>query len=322
MAWARRLSRPVRGPLLVLVLATTGVAALFVLVGPLAWRVGGRTVAELAGKDRADAINSVRQILLAGAAGLIAVGGLVFTARNYNLSRRGQVTDRYTKAIALLASEKDAERVGGIYALEHIMVESARDHATVVDVLAAFIRQRSPAPPTAAPTVELNPRDEGYAEADQRPMGTDKRKPPADVQAALTVLARRPFRAERNPLDLRRTDLSGAELSGARLAHFLLTGSHLRGADLFQAQLQYAYMRGAQLQGADLRGAQLQDAYLVGAQLQGAYLGWAQLQGANLTRAQMHEGSWRSDDPPLVGDDRQDWLAAEEGEAVPPNIPD
>jgi hypothetical protein len=45
---------------------------------------------------------------------------------------------------AQLASENLTERLGGIYALEHLMLESERDHQTVVDVLAAFVRARAP----------------------------------------------------------------------------------------------------------------------------------------------------------------------------------
>jgi uncharacterized protein YjbI with pentapeptide repeats len=297
LGWLWRLAVRARGLLLALVAAVASVAALLVLVGPVAWRVGGRTVTDLAGKDRADAINSVRQILLAGAAGLIALGGLGFTARNYYLSRRGQVTDRYTKAIALLASEKDAERIGGIYALEHILLESPRDHPTVIDVLAAFVRQHAPATPAKPPSDHH--QDEGHDDepSDYRPEHRDDRRPSADVQAALTVLARRPDRPELNRLDLRRADLAGAELAYARLTRARLAtadlqgadlnGAQLQGADLVGAQLQGAHLVGAQLQRADLNGAQLQGAHLVGAQLQGAHLNGAQLQGAHLGGAQL-----------------------------------
>jgi hypothetical protein len=55
-----------RGPVLVLVALVAGIAALRGLLGPVAWSVGGRTVGALAGKDRADAINAVRQVVPAG----------------------------------------------------------------------------------------------------------------------------------------------------------------------------------------------------------------------------------------------------------------
>ena len=86
-------------------------------------------------------------------AGLLAAGALVFTARNYILSQRtfelteqGQVTDRYTKAITQLGDEKLDVRIGGIYALERVARDSERDHPTVMEVLAAFIREHSREP--------------------------------------------------------------------------------------------------------------------------------------------------------------------------------
>lgn len=68
------------------------------------------------------------------------------------------------------------------------------------------------------------------------------------------------------------TNLSWADLAGARFSH-----ARLQGADLSFAQLQGAKLEGARLQGADLRAAQLQGARLFFARLQGA-----NLQGARL----------------------------------------
>lgn len=131
-----------RHPLLASLLAAIATAGfLIMLLGPIAlWAAptGG-----LEGRDRADVLNTTRQILLAAVGGLAVITGLAFTARTYYLTRRGQLTDRYTRAITQLASDKLAERLGGIYALEHLMVESQRDHDTVIEVLAAFIRENT-----------------------------------------------------------------------------------------------------------------------------------------------------------------------------------
>jgi hypothetical protein len=52
------------------------------------------------------------------------------------------VTDRYTKAIEQLGSDRFDVRVGGIYALQCIARDSPRDHLAVLEVLAAFIREQ------------------------------------------------------------------------------------------------------------------------------------------------------------------------------------
>ena len=127
--------------------------------------------------------DAARGRLLTLGAGLFAAGALVFTALNFNLSRRtfelteqGQVTDRYTKAIEQLGSDKLDVRIGGIYALERIARDSAKDHPTVMEVLTAFIREHSREPWPAHQTLSSPGQ-----ERSTRP----------DVQAAVTVVGRR-----------------------------------------------------------------------------------------------------------------------------------
>jgi hypothetical protein len=57
------------------------------------------------------------------------------------VAEQGQLTERYTKAIEQLGSDKLDVRLGGIYALERIAADSERDHPTVVEVLSAFVRE-------------------------------------------------------------------------------------------------------------------------------------------------------------------------------------
>ena len=89
-------------------------------------------------------------------------------------------------------------------------------------------------------------------------------------------------------LDLRNSDLRGADLSGLNLNGAKLTGTYLQGADLTWAHLQWADLRGARLQGADIWGARLQGAALDRALLQGTDLTQARLQAAVLEKTQMH----------------------------------
>ena len=110
------------------------------------------------------------------------------------LTEQGQVTDRYTKAIEHLGSDKLDVRIGGIYALERIARDSARDHATVIEVLAAFLREHShdadANAPAAADELERDPDAVGW--------------PRSDLQAALTVIRRRDPRHDTDPIDLSR----------------------------------------------------------------------------------------------------------------------
>ena len=86
-------------------------------------------------------------------------------------------------------------RIGAIYALERVARDSATDHPTVMEILAAFIREHSQErwPPLRAdvPKLEAAPR---------------RTRP--DVQAAITVIGRRDIRRDRQPIDLVGTDLT------------------------------------------------------------------------------------------------------------------
>jgi hypothetical protein len=85
--------------------------------------------------------------------------------------RAGQVTDRFIKAIGQLGSDKLDVRIGGIYALERVAHDSFTDHPTVMEVLAAFIREHS--------------------QAQWSPHGPDGGSTRPDVQAALSFIGRR-----------------------------------------------------------------------------------------------------------------------------------
>src|SRR5437879_6724565 len=91
------------------------------------------------------------------------------------LTRRGQVADRFTRAIDQLgqrARDKLDVRTGAVYALEQVARDSPAElHGPVIEVLTAFVREgrpllRDPASSAAPP------------------------KLPADIHAALTVVGR------------------------------------------------------------------------------------------------------------------------------------
>jgi uncharacterized protein YjbI with pentapeptide repeats len=80
--------------------------------------------------------------------------------------------------------------------------------------------------------------------------------------------------------NLRKVDLSEADLTQAHLI-----GAVLRDANLRDGQLSRADLRGAVLRGADLRQADLSGADLTGAHVNRADLTGADLSGANMTKA-------------------------------------
>ncbi|MFC9803355.1 MULTISPECIES: pentapeptide repeat-containing protein [Streptomyces] len=254
---------------LLIAAVTVGVIAFGLLLWKGPWWFDG---AHLRTKDLQPAdgvvITGFRTALVAVGVAVTAAVGLFYTHRQLNhtrdkdreqaeLTRESQYTALYVDAIKLLAAKDTAdgsglaERLGGIYALERVMRDSGKDHRMVVQILAAFIRLHAL-------------RDSPLVE-EMSGRGPDEiPKPSDDVQAALTVLGRRPEERDEGPIDLSNTDLSRAnlavgrferaDLSGTQLFGAILRGTKLRGARLSGAELVEAQLSGADLRGADLRG--------------------------------------------------------------------
>jgi hypothetical protein len=207
--------------------------------------------------------------------GIQAMGGVFFlvtaafawqeiqhTQEQLRIARDGQITERFTRAIDQFGSEDPTVRIGGIYALERIAADSPADHAVVMEVLASFLRETVPVPSIDEPRAMSAIRSA---------------RPPADVQAAATVIGRRnvdndPLHRQRcSPrggpnfpclIDLSRVDLSGAELAAANLDNVNLASAHLSGANLAFASLSGANLEFADLRFTNLRLADVTDAYM------------------------------------------------------------
>ncbi|WP_333779007.1 hypothetical protein [Streptomyces sp. IBSBF 3136] len=74
----------------------------------------------------ATTVTGVRTAMVALGAGGLAVVGILYTHRTWHQAREGQVTDRYTRAISQIASDKQVEQLGGIYALD-VLITSVVD---------------------------------------------------------------------------------------------------------------------------------------------------------------------------------------------------
>ncbi|MEV4899616.1 hypothetical protein AB0K48_60930, partial [Nonomuraea sp. NPDC055795] len=106
------------------------------LVGPAARRLAGETTpltpadrSRMTVAERVEALNAARHTLIQSATGLVVIGGVVFTAlglwytartvdtaqETTRIAQEGQITDRYTKAVEQLGSDKQDVRLGGIY---------------------------------------------------------------------------------------------------------------------------------------------------------------------------------------------------------------
>jgi uncharacterized protein YjbI with pentapeptide repeats len=268
------------------VVRLAGVASLLVLLAALLAVIVylPQLAIDPRGLSRTDwlkAVQDLRTSILQGLGGLAVLAGAVVAALNLRetsrqnravleLQRRGQTTERFTRAIEQVGQqgpEKLAIRLGGIYGLEQIALDSEELHWPIMEVLTAFLR-----------------------------MNSSVGNPPAnDLQAIATVVGRR--NASRDPhdqrLDLTRIVLTSANLRGAHLARAVLFEANLRAANLGQVHLEDAVLPCADLSRAYLADAHLQRANLHSARMEGANLSGAHLEETNLGDVHMEEADLR-----------------------------
>lgn len=237
-----------------------------------------------------------------GGIGTIATiaGGIVLFL-NFKVAQDKQITERFSKAVEQLGSDKIEVRLGGIYSLERIAKDSPADHWTIMEVLSAFIREQLP----LTPKKQSQPNfAESFLQSQKTEDKLTQLEFSTDIRAALTVIERR--ESSQDPEDSRiallRTNFSQTNLWGVKLqevdlrnANFektLLQETCLQGADLSNANFQEAWLAYANLQGANLWLTNLQEAFLAEANLQtanlwNANLKWSHLINANLQQANL-----------------------------------
>lgn len=204
------------------------------------------------------------------------------------------ITERFSKAVEQLGSDKMDVRIGGIYALEQIAKDSVKYpdlqgyHWTVMEVLTAFIRERSP----VQPKKQNQTFAASFLASDQE--SSELKPVTTDVQAAVSVIGRRDISRE-NPeqtLNLSYTNLSGANLERAKLQRANFYKSNFKEACLREAKMQGAYLQEANLIKANLADSDLYDVNLCKAKLQGAILVGACLEGGvSFIKAQLHKAN-------------------------------
>ncbi|WP_440951493.1 pentapeptide repeat-containing protein [Methanococcoides sp. FTZ1] len=205
---------------------------------------------------------------------------------NLEISKEGQITERFTRAIDQLGKPELEIRLGGIYALERISKESEKDYWPIMEILTSYVRINSAVPETIDKAEEAG----------------------IDIQAICTILVKRELNyvnGEPGILNLKRTNLKRVDLNNANLEYADLRDSNLEEANLEQADLKHADLRGSYLEQANLfeahlgqsrlekvrfwnaglMAAHLEDANLYKADFKSAALSGADLRGANLIEA-------------------------------------
>src|ERR1035441_7810773 len=282
MRWVRITAPPV------LIIVSIGLLLACILLFPK-WLYplpssGELNQAKLAGKERLDVItarlqvqNSARATLLQGLGGAVVLLGAYFTfgqltvsrkqlqktaeehQEQFNLAERGQITERFTRAVDQLGGDSEDIRLGGVYALQQISRDASPESNAIYEILAAYVRIHTP---------WHRKHDRGPVHVEAIPR---LRESAPAVQAAMLVLGRRKKEEPNLPLGLMGTDLRRLRLSdvdipdGANLAHVLLwraslINASLKRANLCEAKLGWTDLRHSGLKETDLRRADLRGA--------------------------------------------------------------
>jgi len=306
---AARLSFLILQRFWVFLLVLAAVPALYVLLWLLPqWEVAPlRHLQGVSPLSIVEAENHARATWAQIAGGTFLLLGVVFAYWRIEVAREGQITDRFSRAIELLGSEKEVVRLGGIYALERIGNDSQRDYWPVISVLTTFLQTKHPRKDEPGKRADIPPTAPGL---------------PADTLVILGVLARRQRARERKG---DRLNLSGTDLRGAFFRDVHFEGAFFADADLDGATfvsekapdmnlgwllygridpdipLKYddrgiqrfvaATAGGCRLEGANLDRASLRESFLSGIHLENASLAYADLRGANLWQARLKGAS-------------------------------
>jgi hypothetical protein len=180
---------------------------------------------------------------------------------NARIAEQGQVTERFTRAVEQLGSKELPVRLGAVYALEQIIMDSEGYHWSIVEILSAYVRFRCP----------LDAPD---------PVTTNDNVPilmKPDVQAALSAIGRRNI--SRDPPG-KRINLASCCILGANL-----DDASLVNASFFRSSLRGGSMRGTDFEGVDFGFASLDNQEAAGANFQDALFTSTKFSGTDMRSA-------------------------------------
>lgn len=248
----------------------------------------------VAAQDRLKAVNDVRTTLLQTVGGLVVLFGAYATWRQLRVSQEGlratqegYVTDRFSRAVDQLGSDKLDVRIGGLHALWRIAEQSARDREAIISIQAAYLRTHLPWPPAGpvspAADVPIN---------DVAPLETRA----ADAQVALTALGVLCRHREQSWVNLSITDLRRADCDGLWFPEVNFDRAYMEAAGLYHANLTQASLVSVNLRHADLTTAILRRARCILGDLRAAKLVETDLREADFTETDLREANLRKAD--------------------------
>ena len=224
------------------------------------------------------AVGAVAASLVAISTAIVAVATFHVSTQTLKANTRDQSSQRFTKAIEQLGSDKLDVRLGGIYGLEQLARESPSEHPAIIDTLAAYVREHAPRQSSkcAGPSGPIEGMDPQWA-------------PSPDVQTAIDAIGRRDRNNDRQfqYVKLSDTCLRGVQLTQANLSGVEIANSDLRDAIFDIANLERATFNESDIESASFINADLASANFSDCKLQNTMFGGANMTGAFLDGADL-----------------------------------
>ncbi len=190
--------------------------------------------------------------------------------RNNELTEERLITERFSKAIEQLGSDKTDICLGGMFTLEQIAQSSPDKYYWItLEILAAFIREHS-----HSMKITTQENEKEY-----------QRSYSIEIQTALKIIGVSDRTKYKKRLNLDKAYLQGLDLSGYNLSQISFIGADLSNTTLKEANLTEAILDNVYAKRLNLSGANLSKADLSGASLPWANLSNAKLVGAKLIQA-------------------------------------
>jgi hypothetical protein len=239
-----------------------------------------------------------------------------------SIAREAHLTTLFTKAVEFLGATREVKRhetgltmvgstsqlssvpnsvtepnievrLGAIYALERIAKDSERDHWPIMEVLCAYIRN-----PQNSGTPVLPESGKAFTAESRKSV----RSPRIDVQAALTVIGRRPpERIQYEVANGLRLNFEGANLQDAILSHADFSRASFKRAALDLARIDFARLETANLWGASMDSAifqycRLRDACFASSTLSNASIIHSSAQNCLFHKAYLYQATFFQSD--------------------------
>lgn len=187
---------------------------------------------------------------------------------NSEINLKGQITERFTRAIDQLGNKELEIRTGGIYSLGRIARESDEDYWPIMEILTSYVRKNSP--------FDIVKFDEEL---------------PIDIQACVTVLRRRrdnPFTNELYFINLKNAYLEKSNFDNTELESAIFINTKLSWSSFNQTNLERTKFNRATLNGVCFANANCECSSLIGADLEGVDVKGTNFSYANFTDANLN----------------------------------